>query len=56
MAGGDFFCGNLGSRGNGDGIESRLAVSHQMTIAHDEAAAETADAPILAVRQFGMNL
>ena len=36
------------ARGDGDRIEARLAIGDQVAIAHDEAGADAADAPVLA--------
>src|SRR4029079_1298006 len=38
-------------RRDGDGIEAGLAIRDEMTIAHDEAGADAANAPVLAFRQ-----
>src|SRR5690348_758213 len=39
------------ARGDGDGIETGLAIGDEVAIAHDEAGAEAADAEVLAARQ-----
>ena len=46
----------LRAAGDGDGIEAGLGVSHEMAVAHDEAAADAADAPVFALGEFGMNV
>ena len=38
----------LAPRGNGDRVETRFAVGDQVAVAHDEASADAADAPISA--------
>ena len=42
--------------GNGDGIEVGFAIGDEMAIAHDKSAANTANAPIFALREGGMNV
>src|SRR5262249_18751500 len=39
------------ARGDGNWVESRLTISHQMTVANNEAGAEAADAEVHAARQ-----
>ena len=41
-----------GARGDGHRAEAGLAVSDQVAVAHDEAGADAADAPVLALGQF----
>ena len=36
---------------DGDGVEARLPIGDEMAVAHDEASADAADAPVLAARQ-----
>jgi len=40
-----------GARRDGDGVEAGLAVGDEVAVAHDEAGAGAADAPVLAARQ-----
>src|SRR5205085_8084344 len=48
------FAGVLGvARGDGDGVEAGLPVGDEVTVAHDEAGAEAADAEVAAARQAG---
>jgi len=51
MAFGDFLGMLAVARGNGHWIKAGLAVSHQMTIIDNEAAAQNTDPEILPVRQ-----
>ena len=39
------------SRSDGDGAKAGLAISDEVTVAHDKAGAEAADAGVLAPRQ-----
>ena len=39
------------ARGDGDGVEAGVAVGDEVAVAHDEAGADAADAPVLAARQ-----
>src|SRR5207248_2549935 len=46
------FAGVLGvARGDGDGVESGLSVGDEVTVAHDEAGPDAADAEVLAAGQ-----
>ena len=50
--------GGVGDRSTGDGggIEAGFAVGDEVAVAHDEATADAADAPVLALRERGMNV
>ena len=45
-----------GARGDGDRVKASLAVGHKVTVVHDEAATDAADAPVLALGQRGVNV
>ena len=46
---GDILRGFELTRRNGDGIEAGLCIGNEMAVTHDEAGADAADAPVLAI-------